>query len=78
MAQFSVKIIRLNGAVLDENQHFAAKASLRNALARCHAKFSRWRGVSGNIVVHRSSRPAASLSAGENIGAPSSLKVSRP
>jgi hypothetical protein len=23
MAQFSVKIIRLNGAVLDENQHLA-------------------------------------------------------
>ncbi|MEY4890011.1 MAG: hypothetical protein RIQ75_1141, partial [Pseudomonadota bacterium] len=23
MAQFSVKIIRLNGAVLDENQHYA-------------------------------------------------------
>ena len=28
MAQFSVKIIRLNGAVLDENQHVQPSAAL--------------------------------------------------
>ena len=34
MAQFSVKIIRLNGAVLDENQQSQAKKRVKHALSK--------------------------------------------